>query len=26
MIPELQVIDVKGYLKDATEADLQLFI
>lgn len=26
MLPELEVIDVTGYLKDATEADLQLFI
>lgn len=26
LIPELQVIDAKSYLKDALEADMQLFI
>lgn len=26
LIPELEVIDVKGYLKDALESDMQLFI
>lgn len=26
LIPELEIIDVKGYLKDALESDIQLFI